>query len=142
MPNPLVRRALNVERAKLSEDNSRPIVPLPLRKFVTTCALQHRDRPHPRVCARSDEALWFVAFYATWLRLDFKATPLAMITLPFVVVTAVARHLLAGAFIGPQAVSHQGLAFEDITDVGRTSLVTTGGLLIWALIANHARTTA
>jgi len=83
-----------------------------------------------------DAAIWFVAIYgATWLRLDFKATPVTVAaTLPFAL-TAVAGHFLIGALMGPYAVGHQRGSFEETTDIGRTVLVTSAGLLIWDLIA-------
>ena len=51
-------------------------------------------------------------------------------------VAAVAGHLFVGAFIGPYAVGHQRGSFEETTDIGRTVVVTAGGLVVWALIAD------
>ena len=103
---------------------------------MTPRAVRRRDRVHRWVWALFDAAIWFVAIYgATWLRLDFRATSVTVAaTLPFAL-TAVAGHFLIGALMGPYAVGHQRGSFEETTDIGRTVLVTSAGLLIWDLIA-------
>jgi FlaA1/EpsC-like NDP-sugar epimerase len=92
---------------------------------------------HRWVWVLFDGAIWFVAIYgATWLRFDFKRTPvLVAATLAFAV-TAGLGHLLVGAVIGPYAVGHQRGSFEETTDLVLTVLVTTTGLLVWALLAD------
>jgi len=84
-----------------------------------------------------DAAIWFVAIYgATWLRFDFKYAPVFVAATLLFAVAAVAGHFLVGAFIGPYAVGHQRGSFEETTDISRTVVVTTGGLVVWALIAD------
>ena len=104
---------------------------------MTPRAVQRRDRLHRWVWVLFDAAIWFVAIYgATWLRFDFKRAPVFLAATLLFAVAAVAGHFLVGAFIGPYAVGHQRGSFEETTDISRTVVVTTGGLLIWALIAD------
>jgi len=100
-------------------------------------AIQRRDRLRRWVWALLDAAIWFTAIYgATWLRFDFRvAKVFAASTLLFAVV-AVVGHLLVGAFIGPYGVNHQRGSFEESADIGRTVAVTTGPLLVWALVVD------
>jgi len=104
---------------------------------VTQRAIQRRDRMARWIWALVDAAIWFFAIFgATWLRFDFRATLVfAPRTLLFAVV-ALFGHMLVGAFIGPYGVNHQRGSFEESTDIGRTVAVSTGGLLVWALIAD------
>src|ERR1019366_161376 len=82
-----------------------------------------------------DGAIWFVAIYgATWLRFDFRDTPVLMGTTLAFAATAAVGHLLVGTVIGPYAVGHRRGSFEETTDISRTVAVTTGGLLLWALL--------
>ena len=84
-----------------------------------------------------DAAIWFVAIYgATWLRFDFKKAPVLVATTLTVAGAAAIGHFLVGVLIGPYAVGHQRGSFEEATDIGRTVLVTTAGLMTWALLAN------
>jgi len=84
-----------------------------------------------------DAAIWFVAIYgATWLRFDFKNAPVLVATTLTVAGAAAIGHYLVGVLIGPYAVGHQRGSFEEATDIGRTVLVTTAGLMTWALLAN------
>jgi FlaA1/EpsC-like NDP-sugar epimerase len=83
-----------------------------------------------------DAGIWFVAIYgATWLRFDFRDTSVLVVsTLVFAIAAAVV-HVAVGAVIGPYAVGHRRGSFEETTDLSRTVLVTTIGLLVWALLA-------
>ena len=83
-----------------------------------------------------DAAIWFVAIYgAAWLRFDFRGAPVLVTnTLGFAVAAAVG-HFLVGAYIGPYAIGHLRGSFEEAIDIGRTVLVTTAGLMVWALMA-------
>jgi FlaA1/EpsC-like NDP-sugar epimerase len=84
-----------------------------------------------------DGAIWFMAIYAaTWLRFDFEpADVLVSTTLTFAAAAAVG-HLLVGWLIGPYRVGHERGSFEETTDIVRTVMVTTIGLLIWALLTD------
>ena len=84
-----------------------------------------------------DGGIWFSAIYAaTWLSFDFEPTPVLIeTTLQFAVAAAIG-HLLVGALIGPYAVGHQRGSFEETTDVAATVLITTIGLVIWAVFAD------
>ena len=63
---------------------------------------RHGDFLHRWVWVVFDGAIWFAAIYAaTWLRFDFKDTPLFMGTALEFAVAAVLGHLLVGAAIGP-----------------------------------------
>ena len=104
---------------------------------MTPRAIRRRDRLHRWVWALFDAAIWFAAIYgATWLRFDFKHAPALVASTLMFAIAAVAGHLFVGAFIGPYAVGHQRGSFEETTDIGRTVLVTAGGLLAWALMAD------
>ena len=95
-------------------------------RFVTPRAVQRRDRLHRWVRALFDAAIWFAAIYgATWLRFDFKRTPVFVATTLLFAVAAMAGHFVVGAFIGPYAVGHQRGSFEETTDISRTVAVTT-----------------
>jgi len=95
-------------------------------RFVTPRAVQRRDRLHRWVWALFDAAIWFAAIYgATWLRFDFKRTPVFVATTLLFAVAAMAGHFVVGAFIGPYAVGHQRGSFEETTDISRTVAVTT-----------------
>jgi FlaA1/EpsC-like NDP-sugar epimerase len=86
-----------------------------------------------------DAAIWFAAIYgATWLRFDFRESPVLVATTLAFAVAAAVGHFLVGVCIGPYAVGHQRGSFEEATDIGRTVMVTTGGLMVWALVS-HAR---
>lgn len=100
---------------------------------MTPRANQRRDRLHRWVWALLHAAIWFVAICcATWLRFDFNVTrAFGTITILFAV-AAMGGHFL----IGPYAVGHQQVSFEQSTDIGRTVAVTTGGLLVCDLIAD------
>ncbi|NMM34901.1 MAG: polysaccharide biosynthesis protein [Phycicoccus sp.] len=102
---------------------------------MTTRAAVRRDRLHRWVWLLFDAAIWFAAvFGATWLRFDFKApADLVVSTLSFAV-TAVIGHLIVGVFIGPYRVGHQRGSFEETLDIGRTVLVTSAGLMVFALV--------
>jgi FlaA1/EpsC-like NDP-sugar epimerase len=89
------------------------------------------------VWALLDAAIWFVAIYgATWLRFDFRVARVFVATTLLFAIVAVAAHFIVGAFIGPYAVNHQRGSFEESADIGRTVAVLTGGLLVWALLAD------
>jgi len=92
---------------------------------------------HRLVWVLFDAAIWFVAIYcATWARFDFmRASVFAAGTLIFAAV-AVIGHLVVGSFIGPYAVGHRRGSFEETTDIARTVVVTTAGLVAWALVAD------
>ena len=106
-----------------------------LGKLVWPATVQSRERMHRWVWMLFDVTIWFVAIYgATWLRFDFAQTPVfASATLIFAI-AAVVGHFLVGAVIGPYAVGHQRGSFEETTAIGRTVIVTAGGLMAWALI--------
>ena len=104
---------------------------------MTPRAIQQRDRLHRWVWAVLDAAIWFVAIYgATWLRFDFRATRVFAATTLLFALVAVAAHFIVGALIGPYGVNHQRGSFEESADIGRTVAVLTGGLLVWALLAD------
>ena len=106
-------------------------------RTVTIAAEQRGDFLHRWVWVLFDGAIWFAAIYAaTWLRFDFRNTPLFVGTTLEFAVAAVLGHLLVGAAIGPYAVGHARGSFEETTDLVRTVLVTTVGLGTWALIAD------
>jgi hypothetical protein len=70
------------------------------------------------------------------LRCNFKAPALLVAsTLAFASAAAI-THLVVGAGLGPYAVGHRRGSFEETTDLGRTVVVTSTGLLVWALVAN------
>jgi FlaA1/EpsC-like NDP-sugar epimerase len=84
-----------------------------------------------------DGGIWFAAIYgATWLRFDFEDTPVVVGSTMVFAAVAVGAHLLVGSVIGPYAVGHRRGSFEETADLSRTVLVTTGGMLVWALVAN------
>jgi hypothetical protein len=100
-------------------------------------AAWRREWLHRWVWVLSDAAIWFAAIYgATSLRFDFKWPPVLVASTPVFATSAVLVHLFVGALIGPYAVGHRHGSFEKTTDIGRTVVVATGGLLVWALIAN------
>jgi FlaA1/EpsC-like NDP-sugar epimerase len=82
-----------------------------------------------------DAMIWFAAIHgAAWLHFDFESAPALVVgTLAFASAAA-AAHLLVGAVLGPYAVGHKRGSFEETTDLGRTVLVTSSGLLVWALV--------
>jgi FlaA1/EpsC-like NDP-sugar epimerase len=83
-----------------------------------------------------DGGIWFIAMYgATWLRFDFRDHPVLVGTTLTFAAAAVVGHLLVGAVIGPYAVGHRRGSFEETADISRTVAVTTGGLVVWALLA-------
>jgi FlaA1/EpsC-like NDP-sugar epimerase len=108
-----------------------------LRSFVTMSAEQSHQWMHRWVWVLFDASIWFAAIYwATWLRFDFTNAPVLVgATLVFAAAAAL-THVVVGAVIGPYAVGHRRGSFEETTDLGRTVVVTTGGLLVWALVAN------
>ena len=84
-----------------------------------------------------DAAIWFAAIYgATWLRFDFKHAQLFTATTLIFAAAAAIGHLCVGTVIGPYAVGHRRGSFEETTDISRTVVVTAGGLVVWALIAD------
>ena len=104
---------------------------------MTSGAVQRRERMYRWAWVLVDAAIWFVAIYgATWLRFDFKKAPVLVATTLTVAGAAAIGHFLVGVLIGPYAVGHQRGSFEEATDIGRTVLVTTAGLMTWALLAN------
>ena len=104
---------------------------------MTTGAKARRERLHRWVWVLFDAAIWFIAIYgATWLRLDFEHAPVFTKTTLLIAVAAVVGHLLIGAVVGPYKVGHQRGSFEETTDISRTVIITAGGLMVWALIAN------
>ena len=104
---------------------------------MTTGAKARRERLHRWVWVLFDAAIWFIAIYgATWLRLDFEHAPVFTKTTLLIAVAAVVGHLLVGAVVGPYKVGHQRGSFEETTDISRTVIITAGGLMVWALIAN------
>jgi len=104
---------------------------------VTHGCVRRGEWLHRWVWVLFDAAIWFVAIYgATWLRFDFERPPVLVATTLVFAAAAVLTHLFVGALIGPYAVGHRRGSFEETTDIGRTVVVTTGGLLVWALMAN------
>ena len=104
---------------------------------MTTGAKARRERLHRWVWVLFDAAIWFIAIYgATWLRLDFEHAPVFTKTTLIIAVAAVVGHLLVGAVVGPYKVGHQRGSFEETTDISRTVIITAGGLMVWAWIAN------
>ena len=102
---------------------------------MTIKAEQRGEWLHRWAWVLFDGAIWFVAIYgATWLRFDFRDTPVLMGTTLAFAATAAVGHLLVGTVIGPYAVGHRRGSFEETTDISRTVAVTTGGLLLWALL--------
>ncbi len=84
-----------------------------------------------------DMAVWMMAVYgATWLRPDFTADPAMVGAAVAFATAAAASHLLVGAAFGPYTIGHRRGSFEETTDLARTVLLTTSGLLLWALLAN------
>jgi FlaA1/EpsC-like NDP-sugar epimerase len=82
-----------------------------------------------------DGSIWFVAVCgATWLRFDFENASVLMATTMVFGAAAAGAHVVVGALIGPYAVGHRRGSFEETTDLGRTVLVTTTGLLVWAVM--------
>jgi len=91
---------------------------------------------HRWVWVLFDGAIWFFAIYgATWLRFDFKDTPVIVGSTLVFATAAGLGHLLVGAVIGPYAIGHRRGSFEETTELSRTVLVTTIGLGVWALTA-------
>jgi len=84
-----------------------------------------------------DSAIWLVAIYgATWLRFDFQFGPVLMGTTVEFAIAAGIGHMLVGIVIGPYAVGHRRGSFEEATDISRTVVVVTAGLMVWAWSAN------
>jgi FlaA1/EpsC-like NDP-sugar epimerase len=73
---------------------------------------------------------------ATWLRFDLKFAPMLIGTAVVFAVAAAVGHLLVGAVIGPYAVGHRRGSFEEATDISRTVVVVTAGLVAWGWSAD------
>jgi FlaA1/EpsC-like NDP-sugar epimerase len=73
---------------------------------------------------------------ATWLRFDLKFAPVLIGTAVLFAVAAAVGHLLVGAVIGPYAVGHRRGSFEEATDISRTAVVVTAGLVAWGWSAD------
>lgn len=99
--------------------------------------VKRNEWPQRWVWVVFDAAIWFVAIYgATWARFDSaRASLFAAGTLIFAAV-ALIGHLVVGSFIGPYALGHRQVSFEETTDIARTVVVTTAGLVSWALLAD------
>jgi FlaA1/EpsC-like NDP-sugar epimerase len=104
---------------------------------VKRAAQHHGDLLHRWVWVLFDGGIWFLAIYgAVWLRFDFaNASAFVATTLRFAVAAALG-HLVVGTVIGPYAVGHVRGSFEETTELARTVLVTTVGLMTWALLAD------
>jgi FlaA1/EpsC-like NDP-sugar epimerase len=106
-------------------------------RFVKARIARRSEWLHRWVWVLFDAAIWFVAIYgATWLRFDFKIAPVLVASTLVFAAAAVIVHLFVGTVIGPYAVGHRRGSFEETTDIGRTVVVTSAGLAIWALTAH------
>jgi FlaA1/EpsC-like NDP-sugar epimerase len=104
---------------------------------VNVRANRRRVRLHQWAWALADSFIWFAAiFAAAWLRLDFAAPPVLVGATFLVAATAAVGHVLVGTVIGPYRVGHQRGSFEETSDLGRAVVVTTVGLVVWALLAH------
>ena len=100
-------------------------------------AVKRRERMHRWIWVLFDAAIWFTAIYAAaWLRFDFKNAPVFVVTTLAFAGAAAVGHFVVGILIGPYAIGHQRGSFEEATDIGRSVLVTTAGLMVWAVMAN------
>jgi len=104
---------------------------------MTPRSVERNEWLHRWVWVLFDAAIWFVAIFgATWLRFDFKHAQLFTATTLIFAAAAAIGHLCVGTVIGPYAVGHRRGSFEETTDISRTVIVTAGGLVVWALIAD------
>ncbi|MEP6798162.1 MAG: nucleoside-diphosphate sugar epimerase/dehydratase, partial [Lapillicoccus sp.] len=88
------------------------------------------------VWALVDVLCWGVAVYlAVWLRQDFDVTKTLVAGTAVVAVGMAGLHVIVGALTGPYAAGHRRGSFDEVVDVGRTTLLTTlGGFAVFAFV--------
>lgn len=102
-------------------------------------ALSQRDQVVRRAWASLDALMWFLAiFVASGLRFDFAPSEtLTWPTLTLALAAAVLQ-VVVGFTTGPYGVGHQRGSFEEVTDLGRSVLITMIPLaLALFLLSNH-----